>query len=45
MTWMRRAYSVSWGFLASVVAMGLGAGCAVNPVKGKTSEDVLLAYI
>ena len=43
MTWMRRARSASWVLLMSVVVMGVGAGCAVNPVSGRPELALISA--
>lgn len=43
MTLMRRARSINWLVLMSVVAVGVGAGCAVNPVSGRPELTLISA--
>ena len=43
MTGMQRVRSASWVVLVSVVAMSVGAGCAVNPVSGRPELTLISA--
>jgi predicted Zn-dependent protease len=43
MTEIQRARSASWVVLVSIVAMSVGAGCAVNPVSGRPELTLISA--